>query len=132
MDIGRVTDREGALAGATVTPCVLVHYHEIALKGKNRPMFVRRLGENLRAATQGLGVREIRRLTGRLVLILTPAAVVEEIRRQVAQVPGIVNFALAYRTRLHLEILKEAILQALAGQSFRTFRVQTKRAFKAV
>jgi tRNA uracil 4-sulfurtransferase len=119
------------LAQAAVTPCVVVHYHEIALKGKNRPMFVRRLGENLRAATQGLGVQEIRRLTGRLVLILTPAAAVEEIRRQVGQVPGIVNFALAYRTPLQLEILKEAILQALAGRTFKTFRVQTKRAFKA-
>lgn len=119
------------MAHAAVTPCVVVHYHEIALKGKNRPMFVRRLGENLRAATQGLGVKEIRRLTGRLVLILSPAAVVEDIRRQVAQVPGIVNFALAYRTPLQLDILKEAILQALDGRTFRTFRVQTKRAFKA-
>src|SRR5919108_6377316 len=131
MDIGRVTDREGALAGATVTPCVLVHYHEIALKGKNRPMFVRRLGENLRAATQGLGVKEVRRLTGRLVLILAPTAAVEEIRRQVAQVPGIANFALAYRTPLQLETLQAAILEALAGRTFQTFRVQTKRAFKA-
>jgi adenylyl- and sulfurtransferase ThiI len=94
-------------------------------------MFVRRLGENLRAATQGLGVKEIRRLTGRLVLILSPTAAVEDIRRQVAQVPGIVNFALAYRTPLRLDILKPAILQALDGRTFRTFRVQTKRAFKA-
>ena len=122
---------EGRLAQVTVTPCVVVHYHEIALKGKNRPMFVRRLGENLRAATQGLGVKEIRRLTGRLVLMLSPTAAVEDIRRQVAQVPGIVNFALAYRTPLQLDILEQAILQALDGRTFRTFRVQTKRAFKA-
>jgi thiamine biosynthesis protein ThiI len=119
------------VAHTAVTPCVVVHYHEIALKGKNRPMFVRRLGENLRAATQGLGVKEIRRLTGRLALLLTPTAAVEEVRRRVAQVPGIVNFAVAYRTPLQLDILKEAILQALVGRTFQTFRVQTKRAFKA-
>jgi tRNA uracil 4-sulfurtransferase len=118
------------LTHPAVTPCVVVHYHEIALKGKNRPMFVRRLGENLRAATQGLGVKEIRRLTGRLVLMLTPTAVVEEIHRRVAQVPGVANFALAHRTPLQLETLKEAILQALSGRTFRTFAVQTKRAFK--
>jgi tRNA uracil 4-sulfurtransferase len=116
---------------AAVTPCVVVHYHEIALKGKNRPMFVRRLGENLRAATQGLGVKEIRRLTGRLVLILAPGAATEAIRQRVAQVPGIVNFALAYRTPLQLDILKEAIIEALKGRTFQTFRVQTKRAFKS-
>lgn len=119
------------MAHAAVTPCVVVHYHEIALKGKNRPMFVRRLGENLRAATEGLGVKEVRRLTGRLALMLTPTAAVEEIRHQVAHVPGIANFALAYRTPLQLDTLKEAILQALAGRTFRTFRVQTKRGFKA-
>jgi thiamine biosynthesis protein ThiI len=56
---------------------------------------------------------------------------VGEIRRQVAQVPGIANFALAYRTPLALETLQEAILRALAGRTFRTFRVQTKRGFKA-
>jgi tRNA uracil 4-sulfurtransferase len=122
---------EGFLADNAVTPCVVVHYHEIALKGKNRPMFVRRLGENLRAATQGLGVKEIRRLTGRLVLMLSPTAVVEEIRRQVAQVPGIANFALAYRTPLKLSTLQEAILRGLAGRTFQTFRIQTKRGFKA-
>jgi tRNA uracil 4-sulfurtransferase len=119
------------LADTAATPCVVVHYHEIALKGKNRPMFVRRLGENLRAATQGLGVKEVRRLTGRLVLMLTPTAAVEEIRRQVARVPGIANFALAYRTPLELETLQEAIVRALAGRTFQTFRVQTKRGFKA-
>jgi thiamine biosynthesis protein ThiI len=116
---------------AAVTPCVVVHYHEIALKGKNRPMFVRRLGANLRAATQGLGVKEIRRLTGRLVLILAPGAATEAIRQRVAQVPGIVNFALAYRTPLQLDILKEASLEALKGRTFQTFRVQTRRAFKS-
>jgi tRNA uracil 4-sulfurtransferase len=122
---------EGLLVHAAVTPCVVVHYHEIALKGKNRPMFVRRLAENLGAATQGLGVKEVRRLTGRLVLMLTPMAVLEEIRRQVAQVPGIANFALAYRTPLQLETLKAAILEALTGRTFHTFRVQTRRGFKA-
>jgi tRNA uracil 4-sulfurtransferase len=127
----RVICGEGLLADTAVTPCVVVHYHEIALKGKNRPMFVRRLGENLRAATQGLGVKEVRRLSGRLVLILRPTAAVEEIRQQVAQVPGIANFALAYRTPLVLSILQEAILRSLTGRTFQTFRVQTKRGFKA-
>jgi thiamine biosynthesis protein ThiI len=114
-----------------MTPCVLVHYHEIALKGKNRPMFVRRLAENLRLATQGLGVREVRRLTGRLALMLAPDAAVQDIRRQVARVLGVANFALAYRTPLQLDALKQAVLQALAGREFRTFKVDTKRGYKA-
>jgi thiamine biosynthesis protein ThiI len=119
------------LAQAAATPCVLVHYHEIALKGKNRPMFVRRLADNLRLATQGLGVKEIRRLTGRVVLLLAPDAAVPAIRQQVASVPGIANFAFAYRTPLQLDILKPALVAALAGRTFRSFAVQTKRGYKA-
>jgi tRNA uracil 4-sulfurtransferase len=119
------------LAQAAVVPCVLVHYHEIALKGKNRPMFVRRLADNLRLATEGLGVQEIRRLTGRLALMLTPDADVPSIRHQVANIPGIANFALAYRTPLQLDILKPALVEALAGRTFRSFAVQTKRGYKA-
>jgi thiamine biosynthesis protein ThiI len=119
------------LAQAAVTPCVLVHYHEIALKGKNRPMFVRRLADNLRLATQGLGVKEIRRLTGRVALMLAPDAVVQAIRHQVANIPGIVNFAFASRTPLQLDILKPALVEALTGRIFRTFAVQTKRGYKA-
>jgi adenylyl- and sulfurtransferase ThiI len=37
--------------------CVVVRYHEIALKGGNRQRFVQRLIDNLRDATTGLGVR---------------------------------------------------------------------------
>jgi thiamine biosynthesis protein ThiI len=94
-------------------------------------MFIRRLGENLRLATQGLGVREVRRLTGRITLMLEPDAAIEEIRRRLARVPGVANFAFAFRTPLRLEVLREAVVQGLAGRAFRTFRVQTKRAFKA-
>jgi thiamine biosynthesis protein ThiI len=49
----------------------------------------------------------------------------------VARVLGVANFALAYRTPLQLAALQQAVVQALAGRSFRSFRVQTKRAYKA-
>jgi len=44
---------------------VLVHYQEIALKGKNRPWFVARLVRNLRDATEGMDVH-VRPLMGRI------------------------------------------------------------------
>ena len=36
---------------------VVVHYQEIALKGRNRPWFIERLVRNIRAATEDLDVR---------------------------------------------------------------------------
>ena len=35
---------------------VIVKTHELALKGKNRPWFMRMLVQNLRSATRGTGV----------------------------------------------------------------------------
>ena len=40
---------------------VVVHYQEIALKGRNRPWFIERLVRNIRAATEDLDVRRVRR-----------------------------------------------------------------------
>ena len=41
---------------------IVLHYQEIALKGKNRPWFVARLVRNLRDATADLAVVDIRAL----------------------------------------------------------------------
>ena len=55
------------------TPTVaVVHYGELALKGKNRPAFISRLVRNIKTALAGCGVRRIRNLTGRIVLDLGP------------------------------------------------------------
>ena len=49
---------------------LIVHYQEIALKGKNRPWFIARLVRNLREATADVGVREVRALMGRIEIVL--------------------------------------------------------------
>ena len=41
---------------------IVVHYHEIALKGNNRDYFEKRLQKNIQRATAHLGVQAIVRL----------------------------------------------------------------------
>ena len=45
---------------------IVVHYQELALKGKNRPWFLARLVRNLREAVSDLDVRRVRALMGRI------------------------------------------------------------------
>ena len=45
---------------------VIVHYQELALKGRNRPWFIERLVTNLRDATRDLDVLQVRPLMGRI------------------------------------------------------------------
>jgi thiamine biosynthesis protein ThiI len=110
--------------------CVVVHYHEISLKGGNRPLFLRRLGRNLLQATAGCGVRGVRRLPGRLVLDLEPSADLALIRERVAAVFGIAYFAPALSLPPEWGAVQRSVLQLLEGRSFESFRITARRTFK--
>src|SRR5215475_7314151 len=99
-------------------PALVVHYHEISLKGGNRPLFLRRLAENLHQATAGRGVRAIRRLPGRLVMDLVPGADLAVLQERVATVFGVANFAPGLAVPPQLEAVKQAMLALLAGRAF--------------
>jgi thiamine biosynthesis protein ThiI len=110
--------------------CVLVRYHEIALKKGNRPYFLRMLKQNLALALKGLALSEIRTLPGRLLVLLDEIPDREDLRRRLAGVFGVANFSFAERTPRDLDALKERILKSLDGRTFGSFRVATKRADK--
>jgi thiamine biosynthesis protein ThiI len=110
--------------------CVVVHYNEIGLKGKNQPLFVRRLESNILRATAGVGVRQVVPQSGRMALLLTKDARWEVIRERLRSVFGIANFSLAERVDLDVAKLKAAAGQALEGRTLTTFKVSTRRAFK--
>ena len=112
-------------------PCVVVHYHEVGLKGRNRPFFLSTLESNLRRATAGLGVKEIERASGRTLLWLEPDAPWEPLKERIARVFGVVNFSRAYAVQPELATLVRAVVARLpeAGP-FTTFAVRARRAFK--
>ncbi len=118
------------MAAAKPRPCALIHYHEISLKGGNRPLFLRRLQENIRRATADLQPARLVQHPGRIVLDLTDHPNPEAVRDRLSRVSGIANVALAERTGSALDALKAAVERAIAGRSFRSFRISARRAFK--
>jgi thiamine biosynthesis protein ThiI len=109
---------------------LVVHYQEIALKGKNRPWFITRLVHNLRTAVKGLGVREVRALMGRIEIVIGPDSDYEKVRDRVATVFGVANFARAGRTPLDIDRIPEAMLGDLGPGDPASFRVSARRADK--
>lgn len=109
---------------------VVVHYQEIALKGRNRPWFVARLVRNLREAVADLDVREVRALMGRIELVLGPDAEWPVVRQRLSRVFGIANFARAGRTMLDVDTIASEILHDLGDINPATFRVSARRADK--
>src|SRR5579872_6036758 len=92
---------------------VLVHYQEIALKGRNRPWFIKRLVRNIREATRDLDVRDVRPLMGRIEAVLGDGVSYETVRDRLTQVFGIGNFSRAGRAPLDVDAIAAEILKEL-------------------
>ncbi len=109
---------------------IVIHYQELALKGKNRPWFLGKLVRNLRNAVADLDVTAVRPLMGRIEMVLGPGATREQVGDRIRHTFGIANFSYAGRTPLDLDLITAAILRDLEGRSCSSFRVSARRADK--
>ena len=109
---------------------VVVHYKELALKGHNRPWFIRLLVRNLTAALAGLDVAAIRSLMGRIEIELGPAASWDDVRTRLARVFGVANFSAAARSTHDFAALAAAIVNDAGSRMPDSFRVSATRADK--
>jgi len=120
-----------AVGGGRLNPCVLIHYSEIGLKGRNRPLFERQLIANIRRAFAADIPVEVRRLFGRHLVEVPAGTPREEIERRLRRVFGIAYFAHALATPPTLEAIEGAAAQVVDGKAFATFAVRAKRADKS-
>jgi thiamine biosynthesis protein ThiI len=115
--------------------CVIVHYHELALKGRNRDYFERQLVRNIQLALKGSGITRVETLRSRIRVVLPPDTADMFVKERLARVFGIANFAIARAIPLDLtspdlDTFCEAICGELTGRPFTTFRVTARRADK--
>jgi thiamine biosynthesis protein ThiI len=108
---------------------IVVHYKELALKGRNRPWFIQLLVRNLKTALAGLPIRSVRSLMGRIEIELTEEAW-EAARDRVRKVFGIANFSFANRGPHDFDELAAAVLHDLGDREASSFRVRATRADK--
>ena len=109
---------------------VIIHYHEIALKGRNRPWFVKRLMQNLRDVLAGLDVKQVRSLMGRIEVVLGPSVDWEDVRERIDLIFGIANFSRARRSNRDINDLTSGIIHDLVNYDVSSFRVTARRADK--
>jgi thiamine biosynthesis protein ThiI len=108
---------------------VLVHYSEVALKGKNRAWFIGRLVRNIHTALAGLHVKEVRTPIGRIEVVAGQDEALPEILDRLSRIFGIANYAVATRIPLDFDGMAAAIVARLPPQeSARSFRVFVRRA----
>ena len=109
---------------------IVVHYKELALKGKNRPWFIQLLVRNLKTALAGLHVASVRSSMGRIELALRPETPVDEVRERLSRIFGIANFSYANRGPHDFKALASLILGDLGDAAPASFRVSVTRSDK--
>lgn len=109
---------------------VVIHYGEVSIKGKNRPLFLRRLVRNVQQALRDLGETEVQMLAGRCLVAVPKAVPWAWVEERLRSVFGIANFAPCLDAPHDLEAIKQTVSRALYGRTFASFRITARRAFK--
>lgn len=132
-----------------MTPAIIVHYHEIALKGGNRDWFERKLIDNIRWAVRDVAGVEVRRMSGRVVVRWTDDARMQPtdsarppaeglakagITDALQKVFGIASILVGYEVRQEYAGLEEDVVAMVKSQisNFKcsSFAVRVKRGNK--
>jgi len=115
-----------------VFDCVLIHYGELGLKGLNRPLFERKLIENMGRALEGAEHGKIRKLQGRIILELNEKSDINKIEEALKRVFGVAWFAFCFTIEAKLENIKELVGKKLKIEAGTKVRVSAKRADKTL
>ena len=110
---------------------VVVKFHEMSLKGRNRPMFIRKLISNIQQATSDLDVAKVRQGPMMVRLSLGHEANWDVVKDRLRKRFGIAKFFRAYSMRKELDEVEKKLPQLLEGRSFSSFRITAHRADKS-
>lgn len=112
-------------------PAIVIHYHELWLKGGNRRFFLSKLVSNLRDAIAGIPIQKIERQNDRVIIRLNDAAGAQECVPRIKRISGIAYFAVARPVERNLPALCEAARREIETLEFSTFAVRAKRSDKS-
>ena len=111
---------------------IICHYHEIALKGKNRKFFEEGLVENIKKALPESCFEFVKRISGRILIKLNEKGFKKKkkIKESLKNVFGIANFCFADSCKQTIGDIKTESLKILEEKKFKSFKISTKRSKK--
>jgi len=112
-------------------PTIVVHYHELWLKGRNRSFFLGKLVTALKCALEGIPVVRLGQPGDRVLVELGEGARLEEAIARVERVLGIAYFAVARPVERDLDAICRVAWDEVEPAHFATFAVRAKRSDKS-
>jgi tRNA uracil 4-sulfurtransferase len=112
-------------------PVIVVHYHELWLKGRNRRFFLGKLFTALRHGLQGIPLERIEQPGDRFLVRLGADAPLEEAIARVERVLGIAYYAVARPVERDIEAISRAAWEEMEPLRFSSFAVRAHRSDKS-
>ncbi len=114
---------------------IVIHYGEIALKGKNRALFEKRLQQNIRQALRDIEYKaKLKRVSGRFILSLNDAEeeVIsrDRILRRLREIPGITYFGVGFEVGNSIDEIIDGVITLSKDLPSGSFKVDTRRSDK--
>lgn len=110
---------------------LVVHHHELGLKGKNREFFEGVLVRNLKRALRGTGYTRIRRLFGRMVVDLDPSADLEDAADRAARLYGVAYVGLGKLVRPDMNEIGDIASAFAKAAPMENFAVRARRTYSS-
>ena len=110
---------------------LVIHYHEISLKGRNREFFEDTLGRNLKRALRGTGYDRIRRGFGRITVDFKSENRLMDAVERASQLFGIANIGVGRRVTLDIHEMGAVALELMEAEPFKSFAVRGRRSHSA-
>jgi thiamine biosynthesis protein ThiI len=108
---------------------LVVHYHELGLKGRNREFFEETLARNLRRAIRGTGYARVRRGFGRILVEFHPDAAVDKALERAHRVFGVAYVGAGITAKQDLESIGRAALELMQESRPESFAVRARRTY---
>ena len=110
--------------------CILIHYHEISLKGKNRSWFERQLIKNIKRQLLGLPYTKVNLTAARIFCFGIDKSIWNNYARRLQKVMGIKHAILMAQVKSEIDKMQIVAATQLEGLEFSSFRVSARRQYK--
>ncbi|NOZ08609.1 MAG: tRNA 4-thiouridine(8) synthase ThiI, partial [FCB group bacterium] len=110
--------------------CILIHYHEIAIKGGNRKWFETIFARNIKNQLEGLVHGKISANSARVFVLDIEPEEWPEYAHRLKNVLGLMNATLMIQVPAELEEIKNTAAALIENRPFETFRVSARRQYK--
>ena len=113
-----------------INPTILIHYHELGLKGNNRNWFEKVFRNNVKKHLKNLSYKSIKIVGARLFVNQIEDDKWDEYEKQLKNIMGLANATLVYKVEPTIKNFNFIAEKLIKKCSFDTFKVHSRRQYK--